>query len=163
VSLAPLMSSEKQDWRTPENVLDVVRRVDAIGLDPCASSDREHWFARANIDAGSDAFRTPWPHGGLIYVNPPYSRALPAWIAKCVEEAAQGAEIIACVPARPDTRWWRAGCIPGETCDAVAFWSGRVRFVGAPASAPFPTALIYWGERSKRFALACADVAKVWR
>ena len=30
-----LHSSVKQDWQTPDDVLDVVRQVGPIGLDPC--------------------------------------------------------------------------------------------------------------------------------
>ena len=46
------------------------------------------------------------------------------------------------LPARTDTRWWESLI----TADALLFWRGRLRFVGAPAPAPFPSVIAYWGH-----------------
>jgi hypothetical protein len=43
-----LYSSKKEDWRTPKEVLDVVREVGPIDLDPCASPNKRYWFAKHN-------------------------------------------------------------------------------------------------------------------
>lgn len=98
---------------------------------------------------------------GLIYVNCPYGRTIGRWTAKCRNEAEEGAEIIALLPARTDTRWWR-DCTPPRSARAVAFLRGRLRFVGAPAGAPFPSCLVYWGPRKYRFADAFADAGAIW-
>lgn len=37
--LAPLMSSAKDDWQTPAEVLELVRKVGPIVLDPCTTVD----------------------------------------------------------------------------------------------------------------------------
>lgn len=140
------MSSAKQDWRTPANVLELVRKVGPIGLDPCASADNPTGAVNFLTDAG---LSVGWAHEhGLTYVNPPYGRALPLWTAKMAYEASQGAEVIGLVPARTDTRWWHEDI---ATASVICFWRGRLRFVGAPASAPFPSALAYWGPRPGRF------------
>lgn len=96
--------------------------------------------------------------GGLIFVNCPYGRELPLWLGKCREEAQLATPIIALVPARTDTSWWHA-C--AEDCDAIALWRGRLTFEGAPASAPFPSCLFYWGDRASSFKRAFRDVASV--
>lgn len=149
--LAPLMSSVRMDWQTPRKVLDLVRLVGRIGLDPCTTDDNpvgaDDWIAPP-----SDGLLQEWPSDDgagafLTYVNPPYGRSLGAWMAKCNEESANGAEIIALVPARTDTRWWEHV----TQADAICFWRGRLTFEGAPNAAPFPSALVYWGERRKRF------------
>jgi phage N-6-adenine-methyltransferase len=153
--LAPLMSSTKMDWQTPDVVLDLVRRVGPIMLDPCTTVDNpvgaKGWYHLPGLDGLAlawPAFSGSFDGVGLIYVNPPYGRSLPAWIKKCAEAASNGAEIIALVPARTDTRWFRQ---VAWSSDAICFWYGRITFVAAPNAAPFPSAVVYWGERRKRF------------
>lgn len=38
-ALAPLMSSEKPDWLTPDVILGLVREVAPIALDPCTTEE----------------------------------------------------------------------------------------------------------------------------
>jgi hypothetical protein len=38
---------------------------------------------------------------------------------------------------------------------------GRLKFVGAPHSAPFPSAVIYWGRRTGQFWLKFRDAGVV--
>ena len=47
------------------------------------------------------------------------------------------------IPARTDTVWWHTAL---SVCSCVCFIKGRLRFQGAPSSAPFPSALLYWGN-----------------
>lgn len=78
-------------------------------------------------------------------MNPPYSRALPHWVAKCASEAADGAVVVALVPSRTDTRWWHSH-VAGRA-DVVAL-RGRVKFGGGKNThaAPLPGALVVWGD-----------------
>ena len=151
---AALLSSVKMDWCTPSCVLERVRRVGVIVLDPCTMPDNP---CDALQWCDSDGLDVEWGDG-LTYVNPPYGRELPRWLAKCRVEAGAGAEIIALVPSRTDTAWWHASA---EDCDAIAFWRGRLTFEGAPAPAPFPSCLFYWGHRTGVFKRAFRDVARV--
>lgn len=142
------------DWRTPEPVLERVRQLGPIGLDPCTDADNPCgagvYYTRRGLDL-------PWAGHGLVYVNPPYGRAVGHWLVKCAAEAREGVEIVALVPSRTDTSWWHAAY---ATCQSVAFWRGRLTFVGAPSPAPFPSCLIYWGPRSYYFACAFSDRAR---
>lgn len=151
---APLASG-KMDWRTPEAVLDVVRGFDAIGLDPCTTFDNPVKALRWYAPPEANGLVRPWAGRGLVWWNPPYGRELGRWIEKAAYEAHQGAESIGLIPARPDTRAWQRW-ITGA--DAICFRRGRIRFVGAPASAPFPSALPYYGPRVARFLEAFGDV-----
>lgn len=146
---AALLSSVKHDWRTPRVVLDLVREFAAgpIALDPATSPDNPTGAATFFTEADNGLLR-PWHTDGLIYVNPPYGRALAPWARRIANEG-QHIEIIALLPARPDTKWWQDHVI--KTCDALCFWRGRLKFVDAPAPAPFPSALAYWGPRAQRF------------
>jgi len=149
---AVLMSSATNEWLTPADVLATVRAVGDIVLDPCshpaAIVDAAFSIRR---DLGEDGLMMGWaPIRGLVYVNPPYGPDLKAWARKIQAEAEKGAEIIACVPARVDTGWWRT-MRPAAWCA----WSGRVRFLrpdGAKAdSAAFPSAFLYFGPNVARF------------
>lgn len=156
-----LFSSNKMDWQTPGVVLDAIR--DGMGpilLDPCTTDENPvgaQFFISpgpANVvgKLGTDGLREDWwawDSGGLVFVNPPYGRELPAWVDKGRAEADYGCEILMLVPARTDTKWFQTAMF-----DAVCFWRGRLKFKGAKNPAPFPSALLYWGEQMERFSEA---------
>lgn len=134
-------------WQTPDNVLDLVRAFAPIGLDPCTTVDNP---VRANyfIAPPEDGLVLSWAGLGLVFVNPPYGRALPAWARRMADEGARGTEIIGLVPARPDTQWFQTYI---TTATALLFWRGRLKFKGAKDAAPFPSLLPYWGPRVDQF------------
>lgn len=144
---AALFSSAKNDWETPANVLEAVRRIAPIGLDPCTTADNP---------VGAKKFYTPehnglelsWQGFGLCWVNPPYGRQIGPWAEKIATSAAWGVEIVALVPSRTDTKWFHRLMY---ACDTVLFWKGRLTFDGAPAPAPFPSVVCYLGHRPLRF------------
>ncbi len=90
-----------------------------------------------------------------MFVNPPYSRVLPTWVAKCSEEADQGAAVVGLVPSRTDTRWWHSH-LAGQA--DVIMLKGRLKFGGGQHSAPFPSAIVVWGDPrlAERIAAAIA-------
>lgn len=157
-----LHSSVKMDWCTPDNVLELVRKVGPIALDPCTTADNPVGAAVfITPDMGRGGLEADWlllsgqdpslpGSGGLIYCNPPYGREIGSWVRKCSAEAARGAEVVLLVPARTDTAWMQEAVhVPdGPT---VLWWRGRLKFKGAKDSAPFPSALLYWGNRYQRF------------
>lgn len=174
----------RDDWQTPAEVLELVRRVGPIALDPCTSPDNptgaRHWCIQwpdspaadgpavswdAPEECHADGLTLPWDDlaaGGLVYVNPPYSRGnLGRWAARCHSAALCGAEVIALVPVDTSTGWWHDYCAPPKS-QAVCFYRGRLRFVGAPGPAPFASALVYWGPRRFRFADVFADAGAIW-
>lgn len=160
-------SSKNQCWQTPPDFLDLVRQVAHIALDPCTTAANPtkalNFFTEAD-----DGLALRWDTGthhprGLVYVNPPYGRALPAWADKVAQEAANGLELLVLVPARVDTRWFRK--LQTEL-DVVLFWSGRIKFVdpatgkqGDPAL--FPSAVFYQGPDRDGFESAFAGTGWV--
>lgn len=126
------------DWRTPPEVISLVHEVfeDGIDLDPCAGTSV---LARRNIRLPENGLEVPWE--GTVFVNPPFQENKD-WFRKCDLEAFR-AQIILLSPARTDTKYWHE-FVP--KADAVCFWKGRLKFQGAKNSAPFPVALIYWGD-----------------
>ena len=149
-----LFSSVKQSWNTPEEVLTPVRKLapgGRIAFDPCSNATsivKARWSIIYPQNDGLKVSWKKWAKDGLTYVNPEYGKALKPWVAKIVHEAKQGLEIVALVPSRTDTKWfyevfWSA--------NALCFWKGRIKFLGAPTSAPFPSLVAYWGKRASEF------------
>lgn len=151
-------------WCTPPEVLERVRRIGPIGLDPCTSDDNPTgarvWYTpqrSAFNEEDPDQLLSP---GELVYANPPYSE-MSQWAGLLLHYARTcGSEVIALVAARPDSRWFHT---VAWTAQAVCFWKGRLRFVGAPSSAPFPSAVVYHGARPWAFEAAFHDAGKVIR
>ena len=146
-------SSEKHDWETPAELLDRVRRVGAIAMDPCTTAANPT-NATLIVHPPDDGLAVRWNHG-LVYVNPPYGRALKAWASKIAAEANDGAEIIALTPSRTDTAWWHELWCARDCC---CFVRGRLTFVGAPHPAPFPSCAWYFGTQRQRFVRAFGDL-----
>lgn len=149
--LAPLMSSAKQDWQTPEHVLEIVRQIGPIGLDVATSPDNpcraERFFTEAD-----DGLAQPWnvDDGQVIWMNPPYDD-LKTWSKRWRDSAVLSGNqrhCLALTPARTDTRWFQT-MLGGSA--AVCFAIGRLTFKGAPTCAPFPSAIFYAGPRPGLF------------
>lgn len=166
-TMSRLATGGKDDWCTPVNVLRRVRLLgdgshQPIGLDPC-TSNANPTDARTFYTLEDDGLSRDWlsgSDGDLIFVNPPYSKAK-AWAEKIVAEAERGVEVASLVAARPDAKWFCR--LVWESADAVCFWKGRLRFEGAPSSAPFPSAVVYHGSRPWRFEAAFHDAGAVLR
>lgn len=134
--LAVHYSSGRQDWQTPKELFAVLDREFAFTTDVAASEENAlcpHFFT-----AETDGLRQDWQHL-ICYCNPPYNRAA-EFLQKAAEEHERGAAtIVLLIPARTDTSyWWKYALRATE----IRFLPGRLRFGGAPNSAPFPSAVI---------------------
>lgn len=163
--LAPLLSSAKMDWETPDCVLDRVRRIGNIELDPCTTAANPVGARRFFYPPAFDGLEESWSLGslhGLVYVNPPYGRELPWWVAKCVNESRSPADhVVLLVPSRTDTAWFG---LASRHASARCFWRGRLKFRGAAHPAPFPSAVFYFGtELVDDFVAAFADAGETRR
>lgn len=70
---------------------------------------------------------------GVVWLNPPYGRGLNAWITKCAGSAADGATVVALLPANTDTDWF---ALLWGWADEIRFLRKRVQFVGTTSSNP---------------------------
>jgi hypothetical protein len=173
---AYMLKATRDDWNTPLVVVHAVRRAfdGQIDLDPCSNpasvvgAAREfiltpldqtlplpvpNWEARRVVV--TDGLVENWD-AKSVFLNPPFG-ALRKWVDKCAQEYnnRRAMEIVALIPARTDTRAWHEHVVQA---DAICLWRGRMKFsasgIAEPASAPFPTALVYWGRHRGRFAAA---------
>jgi hypothetical protein len=155
-----MYQSQKSDWNTPESLLKHVYAFwpDGVSLDPCSNSTSIVVASlRWDGSEGQNGLTKPWE--GRVFVNPPYGREITDWIEKIqCEVSARDCEVLVLVPARTDTRWWHLAM---KDCRAVCFLKGRLKFVGAPHVAPFPSAVVYWGRRTGQFWLKFRETGVV--
>lgn len=137
-------SSEKDDWATPPELFARWNRIFQFDLDAAATAANAlttRWLGEH--DGLGSALRVRWAdYGTRIWVNPPYGRGIGAFTAKAAEAAEDGALVCGLLPARTDTAWWQDTVLAAGA--TVHFLRGRVTFEGAPASAPFPSAIAVW-------------------
>lgn len=148
--MAVHFTSNTPEWYTPERIIDLVVEVfGQIDLDPCSNSDdpaTANVPARKRYTAQIDGLAQQW--FGKVYMNPPYGDEIGPWIEKLVSEYKSGrvTEAIALVPARTDTAW-----IQPLYDYYLCFVRGRLKFVGAENSAPFPSLIVYLGPDNDLF------------
>lgn len=148
-------SSADMEWYTPTWVLD--RVIDALGefdTDPCSpGKGKSNVRAALHFTVREDGLRHAWP--GAVWMNPPYGKQVPLWLAKARHEVEVGhaRSVIALIAARSDTRWWADHA--ADKADIVML-KGRITFEGAESAAPFPSAILAYGlssaERDRLFA-----------
>ncbi len=142
-------SSFRHDYETPSLLFRYW--CDRLGLSPSID------VCATVANTKCVRFFTPKTNGllqfwsGTCWMNPPYGREIGKWVAKAsVAAFHQSATVVALLPARTDTKWWHdyvepilLGTLPGQ----VHFLKGRVRFVGAKSSAPFPSVIVVFQPR----------------
>lgn len=140
-----LMSSDKDCWKTPQDLFDELNAEFHFTLDAAASSANakcEQYFTKEQ-----DALTQSW--FGNIFVNPPYGRVLPHFVAKAFDEAKKShLLVVMLIPARTDTSYWHDYIFPNAT--DIRFLRGRIKFEldGNPRdAAPFPSAVIVFDYR----------------
>jgi len=154
--------SGRGNYLTPPKILERVRAIDAIGLDPAScegNPTKAHVFVRPPANGLDFAWHNDH---GLVFVNPPYGRKrglrCREWVLKAIAEHLLGAEIVLLLPARTDTLWFQALLVRRYP---ICFVRGRLVFQGENSGAPFPSAVVYLGPRPKKFAAAFADLGVI--
>lgn len=135
------MTSERDDWETPQRLFDELDATHHFTLDPFsngANAKCAEFFTKE-----TDALEQDWG-GGCFFANPPYGRRMSDFVRKCAEESAHARGVLL-VPARTDTAWFWDWVAPYAS---VRLLRGRLKFEvgGVPGqSAPFPSMLAFYG------------------
>jgi site-specific DNA-methyltransferase (adenine-specific) len=131
-----LFSSNKQDWETPQKLFDELNEEFQFERD-VAANEQNAKCAKFFTEA-DDGLKQDWSKD-VCWLNPPYGRAIASWLRKAYEESKKGATVVCLVAARTDTRWWHEYALKASE---IRYLKGRLRFVGAKDSAPFPSAIL---------------------
>ena len=129
-------SSKNHTWKTPEYVYDYLDEEFEFTFDPCPT-----WKLNIQLWDGLDI---DW--SDMNFVNPPYGTELPNWIEKGIEEQKKKHYSVFLIPSRTDTKWFYKMF---ENATEIRFIIGRIKFVGAVNSAPFPSMIVFFGPKQK--------------
>jgi phage N-6-adenine-methyltransferase len=155
-----LFTSNRDDWATPQPLrVQIHNLFGPITLDAAASQTstlvRSNWFGPSqNFPDRRDALTLDWtdPRGHrrgepeLVYLNPPYGRALPLWVDKAIACSDAGVPVLLLVPARTDTKWGQRLLTDAAE---VIFLAGRLSFDNV-GRAPFPSMLVLLSTKTHR-------------
>lgn len=139
-----MFSSEKMDWETPADLFLKLHNKYSFDLDAAASKKNAklpNYFTEQE-----DALKQLWE--GNVFCNPPYGRKLGKWLEKAYAEHERDPNrvIVFLIPARTDTSYWHK-YIFGKA--KIEFLRGRLNFEQNGEKnnrAPFPSALVIYGE-----------------
>lgn len=129
-------------WETPQHVFDELNQEFRFDVDVCAT--KENAKCATFFSPEMDGLKREWE--GTCWMNPPYGRQIHLWVKKAYESSLKnGVTVVCLLPARTDTKWWHDYCMKGE----IRFIKGRLKFGDGKNSAPFPSAIVIFGEKSK--------------
>jgi site-specific DNA-methyltransferase (adenine-specific) len=120
-----LMTSWRDDWRTPISLFNELNKEFHFDFDPCPNNPN------------FDGLTISW--GKRNFVNPPYGRTIGLWLKKGFEEWKEGKTVVFLIPSRTDTIWWHSFVMQATE---IRFIEGRLKFSEYYNSAPFPSAIV---------------------
>lgn len=141
-----MFSSDAKDWETPDWLYDELDREFNFVCDAAANSKNAkcNYFINEQVDSLATNWSSlPLADQGAFWLNPPYGRRISHWTHKAMQEglAIGGPTVVMLVPARTDTSWWHNHVMAAQEIRLIR---GRLRFKGAGASAPFPSAIVVY-------------------
>jgi len=156
-----LHSSDNNEWGTPPELFKFLDDEFHFNLDVCASEENTK-VPDNYITEEIDALQIPWfnwfdGEPVVAFMNPPFSveyigeddkphrrRVLPVWVENALFESTNPhCIVVALIPARTGTRWWYKYV---TMASEIRFITGRIKFVGANAGAPFDSAVVVFGS-----------------
>jgi phage N-6-adenine-methyltransferase len=134
-----MFSSETNEWSTPQDFYDKLDDEFAFTLDPC--STHENAKCKKHYTEEDNGLVQDWG-GEIVFVNPPYGRAIKDWVKKCYEEAQKpNTTIVMLIPARTDTIYFHQYIYHKSE---IRFIKGRLKFGDSKNAAPFPSMLVIY-------------------
>lgn len=148
-----MYSSASVEWATPQDLFDRLNAQYQFTLDVCATP--ENAKCARYFTSELNALLQGWGEE-RVWCNPPYGREISHWVQRCANARGHTGGVASWVepkwipdlavmllPARTDTRWWHDYVIP---YGRVEFVRGRLKFGGSKNSAPFPSAIVVFGD-----------------
>jgi phage N-6-adenine-methyltransferase len=135
-------SSGNDERGTPLDLIRPLKRaIGGFDLDAASGCEPEP-IAPERYTEEDDGLAKPW--FGDVWLNPPYSD-IAEWMQKAHRESQnERVDSVTClVPNRTSTRWFHDYA---AHADAYVVIDGRLKYVHTDGSAPFPSAIIVFGD-----------------
>jgi site-specific DNA-methyltransferase (adenine-specific) len=84
-----MMTSNTDEWETPQWLFDQLNAEFHFTLDPCSTD--ENAKCEKHYTRKDDGLTKDWS-GEVVWCNPPYGKQLPLWVEKCAKHAAGGVQ-----------------------------------------------------------------------
>ncbi len=149
--------SDKSDWATPQALFEKLDSEFRFNLDACATAATakcERYFSPEN-----DSLVQQWE--GRVFMNPPYGRAIAAWVEKAFTARARCEVIVGLLPVRTDARWWHEWVMKSSE---IRFTVGRVGYldpsngVRGRANITFGSCIVVWRDAAVTFPVVSSFV-----
>ena len=151
-----MFSSKTGEWDTPQSLIDDLKTVFDFDIDVCADRPNVCDFY---YNEDEDGLSQEW--NGLAWMNPPYGRNFGDWVKKArYQNTKNNCTVVCLLPSRTDTRWWHDNV---KYASVIVLMKGRLKFGEATNSAPFPSALVVFGELTINQYLKLAEYGMVVR
>lgn len=138
VAGAAAMTSNREDWETPQALFNELDMRYHFTLDP--ASTHENAKCEKHYTKEENGLIQSW-EGETVFCNPPYGRNIGEWVKKCAEES-NHARVVMLIPARTDTAYFHDYIYRKAK---VTFLRGRLKFERggvAMQAAPFPSMIV---------------------
>lgn len=134
-----LLSSNSNEWATPQKFYDKLNAEFEFTLDPCSTHENHKCLLYYTME--EDGLKQDWG-GHNVFCNPPYGRELPKWVRKAYEESRKpDTLVVMLIPARTDTSYFH-DYIYGKA--EIRFIRGRLHFNESKTGAPFPSMIVVY-------------------
>lgn len=147
-----LFSTGKDDWETPHALFSALHAEFCFTID-LAANEQNHKVSRWIGPGGivSDLLTYAVRPNETCWMNPPYSRIQSDFVRKAATVGLYS-PVVALLPARTDTRMfhryiWDEALNRPRAGVELRLLRGRLKFVGAPSSAPFPSMVVVFGRK----------------
>ena len=134
--------SKSNEWTTPMWLFKELDVKFNFTLDPCCTKESALCDKYYTIE--DDGVIQEWG-GEIVFMNPPYGRAIGKWVEKAYRESLNGAVVVCLIPSRTDTRYWHNYIFPYAA--DIKFLKGRLKFGDGKNPAPFPSAIIIFDKK----------------
>ena len=122
-NISPLMTSNRNDWETPQKLFDELNEEFNFTLDPCSSHKNAKCKKHYTIE--EDGLKQTWT-SEVVFCNPPYGREIGKWVKKAYDEwKHHGATVVMLIPARTDTTYFHEYIYKRAE---LRFVKGRIKF-----------------------------------
>lgn len=133
------MSSNTDEWATPQKLYDELNKEFNFTLDPCCT--KENHKCSTYYTKEDNGLQKEW--GGIQFiVTHLIGREISKWIKKAYEENLKGVKVVMLLPARTDTKWFHEYIYNKHE---IRFIKGRLKFNDGKSPAPFPSMLVIMG------------------
>lgn len=139
-----MFSTGKDDWETPHDFFKKLDDEFHFTLDPCCTTKTAK--CKKYYTVSENGLAQDWS-GETVFCNPPYSKKSKnnpyyqdLWVKKAFEESKKpNTTVVMLIPARTDKKVFHKYIYHHAE---IRFIEGRLKFVGAKDTAPFPSMVV---------------------